>query len=275
MFCGGSLITRDVILTAAHCQGPPFDVVVGRHDLQDRDGEEISIIQQVPHPKYNERTTDNDFMLVYLSGAVNANVDLVKLNDDPSVPEVGDLVTVLGWGDTDIRDHVFTSSDVLLKVEVNCISNDDCEDSKYQSDTYQGQISQNMLCAKSNGQDSCQGDSGGPLVIQKDGDAVLIGVVSWGIGCASRHFPGVYARVSKAHEWIKEGVCKGSEYAAEAGFDCSGNGGHPPPSRGDDNPAPSGVKKCVNITSKITCKNDPRCRWRGSCKDQKEKRPSM
>ncbi|KAL7524884.1 hypothetical protein ACHAXR_003478, partial [Thalassiosira sp. AJA248-18] len=101
----------------------------------------------------------------------------------------------------------------------------------------------------------------------------------WGIGCASEHFPGVYARVSRAHKWIKEGVCKGSEYAAEAGFDCSGTGEDSPPSRGDDNPPSSGDNdpdhagvKCVDITNKFACRNQSLCLWHGRCKDRKEMR---
>ncbi|KAL7517701.1 hypothetical protein ACHAWX_002600 [Stephanocyclus meneghinianus] len=65
-----------------------------------------------------------------------------------------------------------------------------------------------MICAFDSGKDSCQGDSGGPLIIpgaSADTDT-LIGVVSWGSGCA-REYPGVYARVSKAYEWIKTQVC--------------------------------------------------------------------
>lgn len=59
------------------------------------------------------------------------------------------------------------------------------------------------------GKDSCQGDSGGPIVI-RDGNNnkhIQVGVVSWGEGCARERFPGVYARVSSAHSWIKQVVC--------------------------------------------------------------------
>lgn len=228
LFCGGSLIAKDVVLTAAHCQGAPFDVVIGRHDLGDNDGQVIPIKEQLPHPNYDPYFTDNDFMLVFLSRGTTANVDLVKLNDDPSVPNVGRGVTVMGWGDTDIRDDVPAAlSDVLMKVQVNIISNNDCADSSGSiggggsTASYRGQITQNMLCAKSNQRDSCQGDSGGPLVITRAAGDLQIGIVSWGIGCANQNFPGVYSRVSSAYNWIEREVCKGSQFASEAGFDCS------------------------------------------------------
>lgn len=71
-------------------------------------------------------------------------------------------------------------------------------------------------------------------------------MVSWGIGCASDDFPGVYARVSSAYGWIKDEVCKGSKYASDAGFDCKDDdydGGASASSQssegGNSNPAPS------------------------------------
>jgi len=101
-------------------------------------------------------------------------------------------------------------------VELKVISNDECAASEGSiggfDETYHGQITPNMLCAKDRNEDACQGDSGGPLVVQghrgPDGsNEVQVGVVSWGIGCAQSSFPGVYSRVSKAYEWIKEEVC--------------------------------------------------------------------
>lgn len=231
-FCGGSLIAKDVVLTAAHCQGGNYNAVLGRHDWNDNDGQVIARKMELPHPNYSAKSTDNDFMLVFLNSATTAsNVDLVSLNTASSVPSVGQSVTVMGWGDTDIRDDVSELSDALMNVNVKVISNQECDDSEGTvngfSDNYNDQITQNMLCARANQQDSCQGDSGGPLVIKggSAGTDVQVGVVSWGVGCASEHFPGVYARVSQAYSWIESEVCKESRYAAEAGFDCSSGAG--------------------------------------------------
>ena len=198
-FCGGSLIAADMILTAAHCQGGSYDIVIGRHSLNSNSGESIPMRKEIPHPKYNDRTTDADWMLVLLERPTQQNLPFVKLNNDKNSPRVGEEVTVMGWGDTTSDDLTQELAEVLMSVDVNTISNSDCDASKGSingwSDSYNGQITNNMLCAADRGQDSCQGDSGGPLVIQgnsADGsDDVQVGVVSWGVGCASPDFPGV------------------------------------------------------------------------------------
>ncbi len=167
-------------------------------------------------------------MLLFLAGASTAgNVITVKLNSDPSVPSVGQNLTVMGWGDTDVRPG-YTLPDVLWTTNVNAISNEECDASEGYDETgeywtYKGMITEDMLCAKANGTDSCQGDSGGPLVINgNDGAADLqVGVVLYGFGCGAAQFPGVNALVSHAYGWVQSEVCKGSGYAFEAGFDCS------------------------------------------------------
>ncbi|EED90971.1 probable trypsin-like serine protease, partial [Thalassiosira pseudonana CCMP1335] len=191
-FCGGSLIAPDVVLSAAHCGGVVATVAVQRHNLNDRTvGDDVTVKYEVLHPQHDPRSTDNDFSLIFLSRSTTADVDLVQLNKDKSVPMSGDDVTVMGWGDTVAFDSIQQLSDTLKEVEVTAISNAECE-------SYQGQITDNMLCAEDNGEDSCQGDSGGPLVLASSDESgdVQVGVVSWGIGCANSSFPGVYSRVS-------------------------------------------------------------------------------
>lgn len=154
---------------------------------------------------------------------------LVELNSDPNYPNVGQKVTVMGYGDTNPSDNVSDLSSKLMEVEVKVISNNDCDDSSgsiggYQ-DSYNGQISSSMLCTKEVDKDACQGDSGGPLVVKGSGNNDMqVGVVSWGIGCATRHFPGVYARISKEYKWIRKEVCDNSANPP-ASFDCDGSGG--------------------------------------------------
>lgn len=226
-FCGASLIAPDVVLSAAHCQGGEYQATVGRHGLNDTDGESIDVRVEIPHPDYNDDTTDNDFMLIFLkSNVTNGDVKMVKLNSDVNVPQVGDAVTVMGWGDVDITDDGIEMPIFLQEVEVNAITNEECNtsDGPYGSYEESGGITEHMLCAREEGggEDSCQGDSGGPLIIKgsdpNGADDVQVGVVSWGIGCAMKEYPGVYSRVSSQYEWIRKTICL--ESTSDHGFNC-------------------------------------------------------
>ena len=221
---------------------------MGRHNIfKYDDGEDITIRKELSHPRYNEKTTsDNGFMLLFLDSAAAANMNIVpvKLNSDPSYPAVGQYAKSMGWGDIDLRDdwndettHDHTSSDVLKEVDLTVISNEDCASGMVGQISINGttfnyldlypNITENMICVKGDDRnDTCQGDSGGPLIVwsnnnNNNDEAVQVGVVSWGIGCASGR-PGAYSRVSEAYEWIQREVCQNSVYASEAGFDCNG-----------------------------------------------------
>ncbi|NBU64481.1 MAG: serine protease, partial [Chloroflexia bacterium] len=89
-------------------------------------------------------------------------------------------------------------SDVLRKVTVPIVSNTTC------NTNYGGGITARMVCAglPTGGVDSCQGDSGGPLFVNDASTPKLIGVVSWGEGCAVAGKPGVYANVQAMRSWI-------------------------------------------------------------------------
>jgi len=122
----------------------------------------------------------------------------VTIDDGSQNLPAGTDVTVMGWGNT--RDSFFNGrpSDILLEVEVDIVSNAEC------NSDYGGGVTSNMICAAREGKDACQGDSGGPLVVRGADytQDVVVGIVSWGIGCANPRYPGVYSRISQGYDWI-------------------------------------------------------------------------
>jgi len=203
-FCGETLIAPRVMLTAAHClteRRTPLAslrVLVGMpniggdaaaHDA----GHVLGASAVVLHPKFSQQSMHYDAALIVLDRAVEG-VPVVALAE--SSPVAGARVTAAGWGKTGEGSTRLPSRLRSVTLEVGTTSA--CRHGNAALGEY---FAPSMLCASMPGRDTCAGDSGGPLVASSGGHAVLVGITSFGLGCARSGHPGVYTRASAIRAW--------------------------------------------------------------------------
>lgn len=200
-FCGASLIDRDSVLTAAHCvqDNPrrPLRVVVGRTVLSGDGGQSRRVSKKLVHPRFNG-TSDvkYDAAVLTLSAPVQGIPTLSPAGAArDGLEEPGSLATVAGWGDTTRQPPrgggESNYPDRMHVVRVPLVSDARARD--VYGPSFVGTL---MVAAGKEGKDACLGDSGGPLFATQDGERHQIGITSFGYGCATMKYPGVYTEVN-------------------------------------------------------------------------------
>ncbi|KAM3965455.1 trypsin-1 [Aphomia sociella] len=227
--CGSTIISTKYVLTAGHCtKASPRDTrivdidpkiirfgVKNLFDVLNENPTDINISRIIPHPQYRPPKQYYDVALMELARELTFTRALQPAclwgKDDDSF---GDLATVTGWGITKAGSR--NTSEELQAGDVYIINSFECDNLiRPSSNRHYGGIKDHQLCAGKlqGGIDACQGDSGGPLQVKiplpenftsREGSMhYIIGVTSFGVGCALPNLPGVYTRVSNFLDWIE------------------------------------------------------------------------
>lgn len=202
-FCGGSLLNANTVVTAAHCavgQSAASITIRAGSNSRTSGGTVVRASSIRISPSYTSSTFDSDVAIIKLATSIptSSTISYVSLPAAGSDPAAGSVATVAGWGTLSSGGQSLPVN--LQKVDVPIVSRTTCR-----SNYGQSAITNNMICAglTQGGKDSCQGDSGGPIV---SASRQLIGLVSWGEGCAAANKPGVYTRVSAVLSFINSNM---------------------------------------------------------------------
>lgn len=201
--CGASIISPNFILTAGHCiisDEPNLFTIRSGSTFHAHGGNVHHVKRIIRHEKYGMNfygVPKNDIALMEVVEpfVYDQSQQSIQMLNATEKCRSGTKSVVSGWGKTEFTE----SPKILRSVEVPILNQELCN-LAYRS---VGGLPKGQICAAyygTGGKDSCQGDSGGPLAVM----GRLAGVVSWGNGCATADYPGVYTEVAFYRDWIKQ-----------------------------------------------------------------------